>query len=132
MHDTPAQLHSARRYMLEFAGAMILYALILMLSIRWIGANPSSGARWVVGLVPMVPTVLGAWAIMRFFGRMDELGRRKLTESLAFAFAASALFVLTLGFLQVAGLGALSVWWIWVGMGTMWVIGTVFTDVRYR
>lgn len=132
MRDTPAQIHSARRYMLELTGAMVLYAIVLVLSILWIGSNPGSGARWVVGLLPLVPTMLGAWAIVRFFGRMDELARRKLTESLAFAFAASALFVLTLGFLQVAGLGALSVWWIWVGMGTMWVVGTVFTELRYR
>jgi hypothetical protein len=132
MSDTPFQVRSARRYMLELTGAMVLYALVLIPAIRWINANPESDLRWIVGLLPLLPTVLAAWTILRFFGRMDELARKKLTEALAFAFAASALLVLTLGFLQTAGLDSLSVWWIWVGMGSMWLVGSAITELRYR
>jgi hypothetical protein len=63
---------------------------------------------------------------------MDELGRRQLTDALAFAFATSALLVLTLGFLQVEGLPDFSVWWVWVGMGILWIIGSFVTRLRYR
>jgi len=132
MSDTPAQVRSARRYMLELAGAMVLYALVLIPVVRWIDANPESELRWIVGLLPLLPTVLAAWTILRFFERMDELARKKLTETLAFAFAASALLVLTLGFLETAGLDPLSVWWIWVGMGAMWLMGCAITELRYR
>jgi hypothetical protein len=132
MSDTPTQVRSARRYMLELAGAMVLYAVILIPVVRWINLNPESDLRWVVGLLPLVPTVLAAWTVLRFFERMDELGRRQLTETLAFAFATSALLVLTLGFLETAGLEALSAWWIWVGMGAMWLVGFAVTHLRYR
>jgi hypothetical protein len=132
MPDTPTQVRSARRYMLELSGAMVLYALVLLPVIRWMNANPESGIRWFVGLLPLAPTVLAAWTILRFFERMDELARRKLTETLAFAFAVSALMVLTVGFLETAGLAPLSAWWIWVGMGSFWLIGCAVTEFRYR
>jgi hypothetical protein len=132
MPDTPTQVRSARRYMLELGGAMTLYALVLIPVVRWMNWNPESGIRWIMGLLPLAPTVLAAWTILRFFERMDELARRKLTETLAFAFAVSALMVLTVGFLETAGLAPLSAWWIWVGMGSFWLIGCAVTEFRYR
>lgn len=132
MRETPEQTSSGRRYMLELAGAMVLYAIVLIPAVGWSRANPDAGLRWVVGLIPLLPALLAAWAVLRFFQRMDELARRKLTEGLAFAFAASALFVLTLGFLQVAGLPALSAWWVWIGMGSFWLVGCGVTELRYR
>lgn len=132
MKETPIQLQSARRYMTEFAGAILLYTATLLPAVWWIRENPDSGARWLVGLIPLFPTLLAAWAMVRFFNRMDELARRKLTETLAFAFAGSALLVLTLGFLQVAGLPLLSMWWVWIGMGAMWILGSMMTGLRYR
>jgi hypothetical protein len=132
MRETGTHLRSARRYMLELAGSMVLYAVVLLLAIRWIDANPESGWRWAVALIPLAPILLAALSIVRFFGRMDEFNRRKVTESLAFAFAASALLVLTVGFLQTSGLPPVSAWWIWVGMGAFWVIGSAITELRYR
>jgi O-antigen/teichoic acid export membrane protein len=132
MTDTPRQRKSARRYLGDLAGAMLLYAGVLASSIWWVNANPEATARWIVGLLPMGPVLLVALAILRFFQRMDELARRQLTEALAFAFASSALFVLSLGFLQVAGLPRLSVWWIWVGMVVLWIVGAMVTALRYR
>lgn len=132
MRETPQETSSGRRYMLELGGAMLLYAVVLLPAVAWVRGNPASALRWAVGLIPLLPALLAAWAVLRFFRRMDELGRKKLTEGLAFAFAASALFVLTLGFLQVAGLPSLSVWWIWVGMGAFWLVGCGITELRYR
>ncbi len=132
MADTPAHVRSSRQYILELAGAMILYGLVLIPVARWIDSNRASELRWIVGLLPLVPTILAGWAILRFFERMDELARKQLTEALAFAFTASALLVLTVGFLETAGLDRLSVWWIWVGMGSMWLVGSGITWFRYR
>ncbi len=132
MADTPAHVRSSRQYILELAGAMILYGLVLIPVARWIDSNRASELRWIVGLLPLVPTILAGWAILRFFERMDELARKQLTEALAFAFTASALLVLTVGFLETAGLDRLSVWWIWVGMGSMWLVGSAITWFRYR
>jgi O-antigen/teichoic acid export membrane protein len=132
MVETPKQKNSAKRYMAELMAAMVGYAVVLSASIWWISRSPATPLRWVVALLPMLPILLGARAIVRFFGRMDELGRRQLTDALAFAFATSALLVLTLGFLQVAGLPDFSVWWVWVGMGILWIIGSVVTGLRYR
>jgi O-antigen/teichoic acid export membrane protein len=132
MVETSKQRNSAQRYMAELMAAMLGYAVVLIASIWWISREPESSTRWLVALLPMLPVLLGARAILRFFGRMDELGRRQLKDALAFAFATSALLVLTLGFLQVAGLPDFSVWWVWVGMGVLWIIGSLVTALRYR
>jgi O-antigen/teichoic acid export membrane protein len=123
---------AARRYMAEFTVAMVLYVVLLLPSVWWIRANPESAVRWVVALIPLLPGVGVGWAVLRFFQRMDELQRRQLTETLAFAFVSSALLVLTVGFLQMAGLPHVSVWWIWLGMGASWIIGSGLTAQRYR
>jgi O-antigen/teichoic acid export membrane protein len=132
MVETSKQRNSAQRYTAELMAAMVGYAVVLIASIWWISRDPGTSVRWLVALLPMLPILLGARAILRFFGRMDELGRRQLTETLALAFATSVLLVLTLGFLQVAGLPDFSVWWIWVGMGMLWIIGSLVTGLRYR
>lgn len=132
MKDTPIQLQSARRYLLELGGAIALYGLVLIPVVRWIGQNPDSSGRWVVGLLPLIPILLAGAAVVRFFARMDELARRKVTEALAFAFAASALAVLFLGCLEIAGLAPLSAWWVWVAMGSFWLLGSAVTALRYR
>jgi hypothetical protein len=132
MKETVSAAGSARQYMLELAGAMVLYALVLMGSVVWMRSAPDGAARWLVALLPMLPALLAGAAIVRFFGRMDELARRALTESLAFAFATSALLVLTLGFLETGGIAAVSAWWIWVGMGVSWLLGAGVTHLRYR
>jgi O-antigen/teichoic acid export membrane protein len=132
MVETSKQRNSVQRYVAELMAAMLGYAVVLIASIWWISREPESSTRWLVALLPMLPVLLGARAILRFFGRMDELGRRQLKDALAFAFATSALLVLTLGFLQVAGLPDFSVWWVWVGMGVLWIIGSLVTALRYR
>jgi hypothetical protein len=133
MRETVRQVDAARRYMREMLGAMLLYVVVLggaIVALR--SMDEGSPLRWVVALLPMVPALLAAAAILRFFGRMDELARRQLTEGLAFAFAASALLVLTLGFLQVGGMAPVSIWWVWVGMGAAWVAGSLLSARRYR
>jgi hypothetical protein len=132
MRETERQAGSARRYMLELVGAMALYALVLLASTAVLRGMPAGGARWLVSLLPMIPALLAAAAVLRFFGRMDELARRQLTEALAFAFASSALLVLTIGFLEVGGLAPVSAWWVWVGMGVSWLMGSALVAMRYR
>jgi len=132
MKETTSAAGSARQYMLELAGAMVLYVVVLSGSLVWMRSAPDGAARWAIAMLPMVPALLAGAAIVRFFGRMDELARRQLTESLAFAFATSALLVLTLGFLETGGLATVSAWWIWVGMGVSWILGAGLTQLRYR
>lgn len=132
MRETASAAGSARRYMLELTGAIVLYGVVLAGSTIWLRSAPEGAVRWAIALLPMIPALLAGLAIVRFFGRMDELARRALTESLAFAFATSALLVLTLGFLQVGGMPAVSAWWIWVGMGVSWLLGAGLTQLRYR
>jgi hypothetical protein len=132
MMETERQAGSARRYVVELIGAMALYAVVLMGVIAAMRTVPDGAARWGLALLPLAPALLAAVAVLRFFQRMDELARRQLTEALAFAFSASALLVLTVGFLEVGGLAPVSAWWIWVGMGVSWLIGSGFVALRYR
>jgi hypothetical protein len=93
---------------------------------------PTAPWRVVVAVVPVVPIALGVLAFVRFLRQMDELQRRIQLEGLAFAFGGTALVTFTYGFLQIAGLPALS--WIWVFplMCALWGCGLALAAWRYR
>lgn len=121
-----------RRYLVEFGGAMILYAVVLFGAIALINANPEAWWRVPLALVPMVPLVFALVAFMRQFDRMDELQRRVQLEALAFAFGGSALLTFGYGFLQLVGFPQMSWFFVWPVMAVLWMAGKVRADRRYK
>ena len=76
---TPA----AKRYVLEFGGAMLLYCVTILFVMpplldRVDGTGP---LIWFVALLPMVSVGLIAVAIVRFFRTQDELYQRIVGEA---------------------------------------------------
>jgi len=122
---------AARQYVIRFSGSMLAYAIVLILSIRWISAMPDSPWRYPIVVLPVIPFGFGLLAFLRFFREMDELQRKIQFEGIAFAFGATIAITLTYGFLEGAGLPHLS--WIFAApmMIALWGIGVGLASWRY-
>ncbi len=123
---------AAKTYMIQFGGAMVLYAIVLVLSITFLTAHPASSWRTLVALGPVIPAGLGLLAFVRFLGRMDELQRRIQFDAIAFAFGTTGMLTFAYGFLENAGFPRLS--WVWVLplMIGLWSIAGAVANRRYR
>ena len=123
---------AARACVFEFGLAMAAYAVVLIVSITILNANPHALWRIPVALAPVVPVCFALWAFMRFLGRMDELQQRIQLHAIGFGFGATALVTFSYGFLENVGLPHIS--WIWVTplMVVLWGIGGAVAAWRYR
>ena len=119
--------------MVEFGGAMLAYAVILVVSITLLNnTDPGSGWRVPLALLPMIPMVFALLAFVRAFGRMDELQRRVQLEALAFGFGGTALLTFGYGFLQLVGFPQVSWFLVWPIMAALWIVGLALANRRYR
>jgi len=69
---------------------------------------------------------------VRALERIDELQRKIVLDALAIAFGASALAVLTYGFLENVGLPHVNWMWVWPVMAAFWILGSWVAKRRYR
>jgi len=125
-------IHS-RRYTFELGGALLLYAVLLL------GANaleraiqPEGALRLGIALAPMIGAGAAAWAILRGLWRMDELQRRIQFDAIALSFLGTALLTFGWGFAESAGLPRLRAFAVWPIMGTLWALGLIVAQRRYR
>jgi hypothetical protein len=109
-----------RKYFQELGGALAIYVAVLFGSLTLAQGFDSGVARTLLLLTPLVPVVLGVWAVARQFRRMDEFVRLRSLESVAIAAAVTAGWTLTYGFLENAGFPKLSMFWVWPVMGLVW------------
>ena len=131
VEETKAARSAHRRYVIEFVGTMAAYVLTLLAVVPYMDGAVEAPGRLVLALLPLVPIALMVWVLVRHYGRVDEMYRRAIVESMALAFVISAPIVITLGFLDSAGL-RLSIWWAWVAMGGAWALGSLLLRLRYR
>ncbi|MFK3642180.1 hypothetical protein [Pseudomonas protegens] len=119
-----------KRYFREFGLALLAYIACVLLSSHWLAdMNPGKIA---LALVPVVPMVAMALAVVRQLRRMDELARRIQLEALGLSFVCTALITFSYGFLETAGLPRLSMFYVWPVMGLVWALATVAGVRRYR
>lgn len=108
---------------------------VTILAAAWLGRQLPlrSPARIALALLQGVATTVLIIAIARPLRHYDELQRRIQLEALALAFAGTAMLGTAYGFLVNAGLPDID-WgqWIWPGMVSLWVVGLVIANRRYR
>jgi uncharacterized membrane protein YoaT (DUF817 family) len=122
-----------RQYANELAGALAIYAALLIASIYLTRTlHPGGLARYAIVLAPMLGIVGCVWAIIRQLRRLDELQRRVQLEGLAISFAVSAFGSLAWGFAESAGAPQLPTFLIWPIMAALWVVGGFIAHRRYR
>ena len=101
-------------YLRELGGALLVYALLLVATIRFGRPMEPGALRTVVLLSPMLGFCLGLWAIARHLGRVDEYVRKYLLESFALGAALTAGLTFTYGFLETSGYPKLSMFAVWI------------------
>ncbi len=88
-----------------------------------------------VALVPVVPTALFLWCVIRGIRSLDELERRMHLEALAFAFPLSILLLWTLGLLQLAIALPPEDWsyrHVWIYLPLLYFAGLAIAKARYE
>ncbi len=124
---------TGRRYFVELAVGLLLYAVLLVVSLTVLRDGVMSPLwRTALGLLPMLGGVAVAVAIVRQFGRMDELQRKIQFDAISFSFLGTALLTLGYGFLENAGMPHQSMFTIWPLMGALWLAGSIGSTLRYR
>jgi hypothetical protein len=111
---------------------LILYIGLLTFAMFWLLANEDSPWRYVVVLTPMIPGIFIALGIVRMIGQLDEMERRILLEGAAFSFALTLILMLSLGFLEAAGMEPISGMYVAMLMASLWIIGKLWGNWRYR
>jgi hypothetical protein len=127
-----AQLKQASRaYARRLTLAMVGYGVLLAAAILAINAYPTAWWRYPLWVLPVVPLVYVAWAVVRLMGASDEMHRQIQLEALAFAFGAGSLVTFTYGMLQIAGLPELSWVFVWPVYAVSWLVGGFLAQRRY-
>jgi hypothetical protein len=112
--------------------SLLLYAAVLVASLRWLHAGVAEPWKYLVALMPVFPAMGIPYAVVRALHTMDELELRMQLEALAFGFGAAAIVTFTYGFLQNADLPQVSWVWVWPVMAVCWLVGQVVARRKYR
>src|SRR5690349_3257854 len=103
--------------------SLALYAAALVISLTLLKNGIDGPWKYAVAILPVLPALGVPYAVIRYCQTMDELQLRIQLESLAFAFATTAIGTFTYGFLQNAGLPEVSWVWVWPVMAMCWLLG---------
>lgn len=121
-----------RIYRNELGGALLGYGVVLAGSL-WLGAQlPPGVLRTAVYVSPMLPFLLGVWAVARHYRRCDEYLRKTTLELVAISAAVTAGWTFTYGFLENAGYPRLSMFTVWPAMGAVWAVLAIVLALRGR
>ncbi|NUU02003.1 hypothetical protein [Herbaspirillum robiniae] len=120
------------RYYKEMGGALALYIVVLIVSLRWGMQLEHGPLQTLVFLSPMLPFLLGVWAVVRQIRRSDEFMRKISLEHLAITAGITAGWTFTYGFLENAGFPRLSMFTVWPAMGAVWAVLSVAQAWRNR
>lgn len=120
-------------YNREFLTAMLIYAVVLIVSV-FLTKNSPPSAWWRIplALAPLIPIIFALRAFLRFFSRLDELQRRIQLEALALSFGATCVLTWSYGLLEYIGFPNVSWIWIPVFMIVLWQIGVIIASLRYK
>jgi hypothetical protein len=125
---------AGRAYLLQFAGALSAYVIVLVASVLVLRNVPDPDAAWriPVALSPVLPAYLLIMALVRYIRDIDELQRQIQFEALAFGFAATAALTFGYGFLQGVGFPPLNWTFVFPLMIGLWGIGVAIAGRRYQ
>lgn len=132
MATTKHEKRVGSAYLRELGGALVVYTLLLLTTIRFGRPMEEGVLRTVVLLSPMIGFCLALWAIARHLERVDEYVRRFLLESFALGAGLTAGLTFTYGFLETAGYPKLSMFAVWMVLCAATGLVTTVRSLRRR
>lgn len=109
---------------------MVAYAALLIAVLIFGGLEGDSPWRFLWAVVPIIPVVWIAVAMVLHVRRIDDYQRLLTLKGLSIGFAVAMLTSATLGFLQIAGLTfeGFGAGWIVFSAGMIsWAVSSIFT-----
>jgi hypothetical protein len=108
----------ARRYWIELLVSALVYTVLLIISITYGRPMEQGSLRILVLASPMIGFGMMIWAIVRNLRHMDEFVRKLFLENTAIAAAVTVGLTFSYGFLEGAGYPRLSMFLVWMIMGS--------------
>jgi hypothetical protein len=121
-----------RSYLFELFTAIAVYMVLLFVSIRYGRPLADGPLRTAILVTPMLGFGLMIRAVARQLSRVDEYIRAMLLETIALAAALTAAISFTYGFLETAGFPRLSMFAVWMIMGSCWLLVCLLRRIRER
>ena len=118
-----------KSYLFEFGGSMLAY-LIVIFTVA--ATRPHEGISQYLELLPSIPLLLGLWAIIRHYRRMDEFHQKVNSEAFALAALIMGVGIMIWGFAENAGFPKLSTIFIAPALLALWGICTPIVISRYK
>jgi len=116
------------RFIIEFVLGFIAYGLGLVALNLWFDPNSS---YWVV-LLPAIPLLYIATAIIRYITKLDEMQRKIFIEAMAFSGLATGFTCFNYLFLRDMGAPEFKAEWTFFAMWSFFGIGMIWSSKRYQ
>lgn len=125
-----------RRYIREFLPSMAAYCVILTASVYALKFVEAPWGRAALALLPVLPILLAARALLRFVRDCDELQRRIQLEAFALASLVVTVGTFALGLLALAKViridGGTALIWVLPAYTFFYGVFAAYTTRRYR
>lgn len=121
-----------RRYFIEFNIAMLTFAVVVVGRKYALPGISDPILRTAIMASPVLPILLTAGAVFRFYRRMDEYHKRLLLEALSFSAAVTAVVSASWGFLEDAGLPHLELFHAMMVMMLCWAAAALFQGFKEK
>lgn len=122
-----------RRYGRRFTIALLSYAVLLVVALRWTSVLPADSPLRFVAIALPIPAVFGiGWAVYRYVMEADEMISRNLVRSLAIGFAGGSLATFTYGMFQFVGAPMLNWTFVFPLYAVCWAVGAGITSQSTR
>jgi hypothetical protein len=113
-----------------FAGAAFVLGMFAYTTL--LDRDLDDGLLMLSSLLAIVPGIAFLFTVGSAIAHLDEMQRRIQTEAIAIAFAGTAIVVLVIFLLGLAGFPNPNWGWLLVVMTFMWLLGKLWTMWRYR
>jgi len=122
-----------KRYLKEFLTAMGAYVITLIISVIALERlNLPQIIRFLVAILPVLPTVFVFLAIMRKLRDSDELQQKVQSYAIMFAAVGTALITFGYGFLEHIGFPKFPTIWIMPMMFMLWGFSHSYFWKKYQ
>lgn len=115
-----------RRYFVEFNAAVVLYVGAVILRGEMAPTIADPVLRVMLLVSPIIPVLLAAFAVVRFYRGLDEYHRLQVLESLAIAAGVAGVAATSWTFLEDLGLPHLSIAYTWPLIAVAWGVVALY------
>lgn len=119
-----------RRYFIELNAALLLYIAAVVGRVYAVHHVGDPTLKTLILVSPILPAMLAALAVVRFYRRMDEYHRLQLLESLAISAGVTAVVSVSWGFLEDVGFPHLQIFYAWMMMALTWAVTALYFGWR--